>query len=227
MIDSQHEISEDEARLLLDPHKDKTVESYLNAMENFVKEQSPFFYKYDLLHKVQLFHPYVIHEVKQLFLGASGTGVGFINGMFSLTIDEKLVLRFKKLRKFFLTSYNSTLQDWKFNHQKLIQEQGVFPGFIIDHNPMPIGKDFRNLNVGYYPNQFMTKIDEIYVTCPDSNRSIKWKFSIYDASKIPTTILTPPTPILIPPLPGTSTPQKRRVRIKDNKRRKNIKDEKT
>jgi hypothetical protein len=94
-------------------------------------------------------------------------------------LHEEIALRIKKLNDKNLTSNHYTQQSLNFVNQQFL---------------LPEINEIISLNLGYRVNEFWTKVDGIYITCPLGKRKILWAINLDDKISHETNITLLPAP---------------------------------
>lgn len=107
-------------------------------------------------------HDFIKAGIRNEFGNEPNVRIAEPNGIFVMIVEEKIVLRFKKMNKDFQTSNVQTAQTDDYNNQDL---QSLFPGQLTF------------LHVGYLPDLTCTYVENIYLFCR-SGKNIEWHHSL-------------------------------------------------
>lgn len=111
--------------------------------------------------RASIIHDNIVHNVTKRL--AEVPGILFMNrkGRFSILIEDKFEMRFKKFDRHMRTSNIPTRQTWDFIHQ--VQS---LQSVMLDL-PDPL----VNLNAGYQWNALQTDIQGVFIVCPNGHRN--------------------------------------------------------
>lgn len=183
-------ISSEEAKLILEPH----VENLQMCVSMGLKEYSDAYSGYRSLHspwtRASLVRDHIVEQVKKVFDEIEGIKIIQKRGLLLVSIEGKLLLRFKKFDRRMLTRNNPTQQAFRFSEQLSI------PGFP------PAA---TNINVGYMPNELWTDVFKVLITCPNGSASINWYIDI-------TSDVKSVSPLVLPKKNETT---KKRIRVRN------------
>lgn len=166
MIDASYE----QTVKTLKPYQDKIAACIQNGFSEFEEKYNSDSYKLEIRTKSNIIRDLIVDNAKKDFL--SDNKITFIrqNHYTLMNVDNKCLLRFKKLKPNLTSSNYATQQALNFSLQLEI------PGLP----PAP-----TRLDVGYVPDPVFSKIEGIYVVCLNGKKP-KWsiQLDISDADRI-------------------------------------------
>lgn len=146
--------------------------------------------------RANIIHSHMVYHARNLFEDIKGVFFIERNKLFMVNINDKVLLRFKKLDENKKSGNIETQQTLDFLKQDLPS--------------MP--QHAKNLIVGYELNSLQTSISAITVTCPKNSSEIDWYFDLDTPSQ---------TEIVNMPVKPTETPDTiKRVKVKEIKKDK-------
>jgi hypothetical protein len=190
-------ISSEDAKAILAPHISSLQSCVVSGLDEYNRHYGPIRHVHSPHARAMIIRDHIIFSVKKEFDEVSGVRILNKRGLFLLLINEKLLLRFKKLNNRMLARNYPTKQARKFS------EQLSFDGFFV-----PV----TNINVGYIANDLFTSPEKVVVACPNSMSSNEWCIDITPDG------LIQDVPV-IPVLERDNTSNKPRVRVKVAKKR--------
>jgi hypothetical protein len=192
-------ISESAGRELLGPYQDYLAESIREGWKQYFIKYQNTLHEHTPGDRAALINTQMNIAVRSTFAGMSGTRLhGKPHRQFWLFIEELVGIRFKKLDRYYRSSWNhGTGQSRRFNHQ--------------------LPPDYTWLNAEYVPNRLWSSIEAMYVVCPRNDIAYGWKIPLHDEPQIQidfTPLIIPPLPPVIEP-PTPSTGQRARWQLKE------------
>lgn len=158
----------EEAKDLIDPIKEAIHECIEGGFEDYLQlrrvaseQRMPAIYENRT--KANLIHDHIKSRVTEKFSGMEGYEPGTWNHIFALKVGDDLFLRFNKLNRKKRISCIPTTQYLNYSRQG-----------NIDGLP----EDPTLLFAGYVPNSAWTKINGIYIACPDNEDTLHWDYEI-------------------------------------------------
>ena len=177
-------ISREGAELIIQPHRDAISACLYNAWDRWSGETS-------LATPVRpgtrasLVYDYAVAEAWRILDGRSGLTLTEQRGFLLVSIDDKLLLRFKKFRKGLVTSGIPTVQHQLFAYQQL----------TIDQMP-----EMTSIVAGYLLDTFQREIARVAITCRVGNRRV-WTIDLSrpgeGATVVPITQPSGPAPTTV------------------------------
>jgi hypothetical protein len=189
-------ISESEGREIVGPFQGYFAESQQQGWDNFLKEYRHVLYRLLPQNRSDLVNREINLAANTIFTAMPGIHVQpTSHGQYWIVIHERVAVRFKKLDKFLLPSWNhGTQQSRNINHQDL--SLGL--------------ADYAWLNAGYIPNKLWSAIESMYLVHPRNDTTYWWRISLLDEPQIGidfTPLPDPPTPTLPPTQPPRRRPR--------------------
>lgn len=160
-------LAEEKARKILNPHLPKLADCFKSAWQKWdrLAEVAPDLrYPLSARTRAGFIYDHICNEVRHQFEGVPGVTLVDSVGFLILTIENSLILRFKKLNKRDQSSNISTAQQERY----------------IQQEPLPGLPEGTRLTAGYILDKIQAQIDDIRVTFPVGKRAkdILWSFSI-------------------------------------------------
>ena len=156
-------ISSEEAKAILEPHIRTLQNCVISGLDEYNQYYSSTHHILSPHARARIIRDHIIFSVKKDFEGVNGVKISNKRGLFLLFIDEKLLLRFKKINNKMRANNYPTKQAREFS------EQLSFDGFL---------PSTTNINVGYIANDIFTSAEKIVVVCPNNMSSNKWYLDI-------------------------------------------------
>lgn len=158
-------ISEQEAKFILEPHLSAFRQVMENAWQDWISIPDEQRVKLDARSRASCLYAFIMHHAKTRFDNVPGLKLIEKRGLFLVDVNDKVVVRFKKLGANKKTRNASTKQQITFGLQLEL------PGM-----PQAV-----RLNVGYVLNLTQTAFEDLFVTL-QQGRKLKWDFPIPEIS---------------------------------------------
>jgi hypothetical protein len=157
--------SQQEAEDFLRPYFDRLSNCIRMGFIEFIQNHSAYAYKYEVRTKANIIRDNIVALSKSEFF--SDSEVSFLQQRHYtlMVIDNRYILRFKKLHSDLTSSNYATPQALNFSLQLEI------PG--LPPNPL-------RLDIGYVPDPLMTEIIGIYIVCPNG-KVPRWSIRLDEA----------------------------------------------
>lgn len=163
-------ISHSEAEAILQPYKKTLYDCVALAGETYWSPQlNHIRHNFSPRTRANIIHDLMVANARSMFDGIEGICFLEFGGIFLIEIDNKIVLRFKKLNEDKRSSNIPTLQAVNF------LEQLDLPG-IPSHTRLIVGYELNNLH---------TEIATVTITCPNGEKN-EWYFEIEGEEPIQT-----------------------------------------
>ena len=162
-------VSSEEAKLILAPHLDNLQICVSRGLQEYCSAYPSVRHLHSPWSRATLVRDHIVAQVRKAFEEVEGIKIIQKQGLFLLSIEGKLLLRFKKFNRKMLTRNHPTQQAFRFSEQLSI------PGFP------PAA---TNINVGYMPNDLWTDALKVLITCPSGSSSINWYIDITSNTEI-------------------------------------------
>lgn len=189
-------INEDEAYAVLEPHLSLIKKTVVTSVNDYFYgiNYAQVRHEHSPRSAASICHDKIKNSIIDSFSDIIGVSYKTNKGLFTLTIDGLVVLRFKKFNKKNLSSSVVTQQLLAFNNQDVEQLE------LPDMPPNGL------LHVGYRLNQLETAIEDVIISCRHGNSNI-WSWNLTKDSE---TIIEP---IQIPSI-ETPVPSRRKITAK-------------
>lgn len=159
-------ITEAEARTLLHPHLPALSACFEGAWEDWQELEPALVSKapqYRTTSRANLMYDLLVSRIQKEFEDTPGVTFTSSRGLFTLTFDSRLVIRFKKFRsKALKTSQIMTLQQRRLAKQEL-----------------DLGLNATTVVAGYLLDALGTKLKKLAVVCPLNGENV-WEIDLHD-----------------------------------------------
>lgn len=189
-------INEDEAYSHLSPYIGKLLTAVKDSVNDYFNgaRYSQTRHEHSLRSAASICHDKIKQAIIDSFENVPGTHLKTYRGLFMLSINGVVVLRFKKFNLKKLSTGIETQQLLAFNNQNPDQLE------LADMPPNGL------LHVGYLLNKLETGIESVYISCRHGKRNL-WAWDITaDGMKASEQVLVP--------MPETATPSRRKITAK-------------
>jgi hypothetical protein len=154
----------DEVGIILNPFLPRLIDCLLNGCQDYLGQYSAFTHIHTKGTRASITRDHIRDWIRRSFATEKSTRiVEKRNGLFLLEVEQRLLLRFKKLNSRKCSANVPTGQTKRFYRQ-----QPLFPGLWR-----------TNLNAGYIANETWTEF-EFYITEPSGSRSNAWVMKIQE-----------------------------------------------
>lgn len=171
-----HSPSKEDAKHTMFPLLRPLYEACHTAFDTMHQESKDWWHKVSPRTKANVMRDYLLFEVKKIVEDYEGIRFVRKNGLTLLGVNEKIVIRIKKLGSNLSTSNIQTAQNSAFEKQQLL-----LTGFT----------EVVSLNLGYIINEIWTKIEAVYITCPNGYKKVSWYIRLDDEMGGVAEIITP------------------------------------
>lgn len=155
-------ISQFEAEAILEPYRLMIWESITSAWVDYELHYEHVRHLHTSRTRANIIHDHIVFNARKIFDGIEGICLHDINGLFLVEIQEKVLLRFKKLDEEKRCHNIQTQQTVDFFGQ---MELPYMPPHAI------------RLIAGYELNSLQTEIKAISITCPNGSNNA-WYFEV-------------------------------------------------
>lgn len=170
-------LSHAEAETILDPYKGLLREVVDSAWRDYCSLRNNIPHVFTPRTRASIIHDFMVSHARNKLAGIKGVRLLDVGGLFLVEINEKILIRFKKLNDDKMPNNIPTQQALDF------MEQLELPG-------MP---HIIRLVVGYELNKLQTGIQAISVTCPRGTKK-EWHFELEGVVTEVADIVELPTP---------------------------------
>lgn len=190
-------ITKEEAKELLSPYVHRIVNCVESSVNTYFTNPAlaPFRLKLGKRSDASNCHDFIKDSITDEFEGVPGVRAYTTrNQLFLLSIQGRVVLRFKLFDENKFSRSIMTQQLLLFNNQEMEQLEIEFANY-------PHGL----LHVGYTVNDLRTGVENLYITYRYRNRNL-WDWDLYEEQMAPAA-----TPVAFPTAPAASTTTRRKV----------------
>lgn len=157
------EIAQLEAVGILEPHFNSIWRIVTGAWGDYNEHYKEMKHKYTPTCRANIIHSHMVDNAKKEFEGVKGVKPMVIDGLFILSIENKLVVRFKKLDD------DMKSRNYPTNRQIDYLAQMDIPG-------IPLA---TRLEAGYQLNELQTGYKSVLITCPQGSK-IAWYLEVQE-----------------------------------------------
>lgn len=161
-------ITKEQAQPILEPHLEKIRRSITDAIDTYNTEYAHLRHRHSARTDANTCRDLIIDNIKREFDDVQGVRWSEKGGLFLLTIDGLVVLKFKKFNTRLLSSNIPTRQTQLLLSQEL---PGMPPNGL--------------LHVGYLLDPLSSRLEGIYITCRVGSHN-EWSMDISSATEVQT-----------------------------------------
>ena len=162
-------LTQEEGEAIIKPHAERFLDCVERAWKDWKGEE---YERVRHIHparsRANIMHDRMIHLARQLFESQSDVRVFQSQGRTMVAIEDKCVIRLKKLDK------NKHAHGIPTTQFALFEMQVNFDG---------IPAELTHLDIGYILNDLQTELSGVYVTCPNGRRRNHWSFDLRTLAK--------------------------------------------
>lgn len=156
-------LSKEDAKDVLKPYAQLFYDAIINGFADYKEHDAEMSHIHDNCTKSNLVRSYVLNKIKQLVVNNPGLKLKEQKRMIAILVEDKVVVRFKKLNNLFRSTNIPTRQTNEFRSRNL-SFQGV--------RALPI-------DAGWRVDDFYSEILDVNFVCPDGIGNL-WRIPLED-----------------------------------------------